>query len=506
MKLKPSRQLLSQRDDYKWFVLATLVLGTFLTVIDLSSLNVALPTIGTYFNADLSSIQWAVIANALTVTVLLLPMGRLGDIIGRRNIWMVGFSVFIVGSILAASSFNLPMLIVSRALQGTGAAMIQANSMAMALSVFPPTERGKVIGLNMSAVGTGGIVGPAIGGLLVSEMGWRSIFLITSAVGVIAIIAAFLILDPRRFNPEQGNGHRPPFDWVGSILSGIALLLFLLIFTNGNQLGWTSTLILTGAVACAVIVITFTRWELRSPSPLFDLTLFKRKVLSMGAAAAWVSFMGTASVMFIMPFYFQRVLGYTPKEVGLIMIPGSLCMALVAPIAGRLSDRFGWRWFTIGGLALSMSAVLTLSTTLTIASPLTLIIPLLMLRFVGHALFNSPNASSIFSVVKPSRYGAVSALIPVLRNSGSVTGIAVVAMVVVTTMGSMGFEPSLDAVTAGNDGVAEAFVEGARRAFIVLSGFFFLAFIFSVVNSESSRSTQEMEGKQPSQKTDGDSP
>ncbi len=482
-----SGRSLSQRENYKWWVFGGLVLGSFLTVMDLSTLNVALPTIGTHFSADLPLVQWVIIANALTITALLLPMGRLGDMIGRKPMYIGGLLIFVMGTVLAGSSVNLLMLVLSRVVQGFGAAMVQSNSMAMSLTVFPPSERGKIIGLNMSTVGIGGIAGPVIGGLLVSAFGWRSIFLVTGILGVVAIATAAMILDGRRFTPQPADGQRPRFDWKGSILSAIALLLFLLLMTNGYRAGWLSPVILLGIVAFVGFSAAFIWWGLRTTEPIFDLRLFKKKVFALAAAAAWLSFLGTASMMFIMPFYLQKVLGYSPREVGLILIPSSLVMALIAPVAGRMSDRFGWRWFTVGGLALSVTAMLTLSMTLTVGASLALIIPLLMLRFTGHSLFNSPNSSSIFSAVEPSRYGAVSALTQVLRNSGGVTGIAIVTMVIVATMSSMGFEPSLDAVSAGDGAVAEAFVTGVRRAFMVLSGFFGLGLLFSLFKGGGTR-------------------
>ncbi len=480
MRPFPTSSVLSQRENYKWFVLGCVVLGTFLTVMNLSTLSVALPTVGTHFSADLSSVQWAILANALTISALLLPMGRAGDIVGRKPMFMMGLTVFVAGSVLAGSSGSLSMLVLSRVVQGMGAAMVQSNTMAMALAVFPGSERGKVIGLNMSTVGVGSILGPAIGGLLVTAFGWRSIFVITGSLGLLALAVGTAVLDGRRFAPEATDGPRPRFDWLGAALSASAMLLFLLVMTNGYRLGWLSPLIILGILSTASLAVGFVWWELRSASPLFELRLFKRRVFAFAAGAAWMSFLGASSVMFVMPFFLQKILGYSPREVGLIMIPSAVVMAVTAPLAGRLSDRFGWRWFTIGGLLLSITAMLTFSTTLSAGSSIALIIPLLMLRFLGHGLFNSPNASSLFSAVERSRYGVVSALTQVIRNSSSVTGIAIVTMVIVGTMSSMGFEPSLDAVSAGDEALAEAFVTGARRAFMALSSLFGVALLFSI--------------------------
>ena len=484
MKLFPTATELSQRENYKWWVLGALTVGTFITVIDLASLNIALPNIGTHFDANLPTVQWVVLGNALAITALLLPMGRLSDIVGRRQVYLLGFGIFAVAGVLSGLSTSLPMLISSRVLQGLGSAMIQANFMAMAIQVFPAKERGKVMGLIMSTVGFGGIAGPVFGGFLVNALGWRSIFFITSALGLLSAAVGAVVLDKRVFLTEQTDGHRPSFDWLGSILSGVALLLFLLVITNGYRAGWLSAPIVAGMIAFLLFVSAFIWWELRTASPMFELRLFKRKLLALASAAAWMSFLGTGSVLFIMPFYLQKVLGYSPTEVGLIFIPSSLCLAALSPLAGRLSDRFGWRPFTVGGLALSIAAMLIFSTTLTATSPLVLLIPLLMLRFTGHAFFNSPNSTSIFSAVEIARFGVVSALTQVLRNSGTVAGIALVTMVIVITMDSLGFEPSLDAVAGGQAGVAEAFVTGARRAFLILAGLMAVGLAFSLYKGQ----------------------
>lgn len=455
-------------------------MGAFLTVIDLNSLNVALPSIGEEFNAGLPSVQWAVLANALTITALLLPMGRLSDVVGRREVYVVGFTIVVLGAIVGGTAASLNILILARVLQGVGAAMIQANMMSIPLAVFPADERGKVMGLIMSTVGVGGVVGPPFAGLIVGAFGWRSVFFATAILGLAAIIIALAVLEKRR-PIEVGKSVQEKFDWMGAVLSAAALLLFLLIVSNGYRTGWFATPILIGIVAFIGASAGFVWWELRIPNPMFELRLFRRKLLTLACVAAWISFLGTASLLFIMPFYLQQVLGYSPTKVGLVLAPLFLCLAIISPLSGRLSDRFGWRAFTVIGLAISIAAMVTLSRSLTITSSLMLIIPVLMLRFTGHALFNAPNSNSIFSAVETSSYSVVSALTQVLRNSGSVAGIAIMTMVIVTTMDALGVEPSLGAVVdGGGEAVAEAFVIGARRAFMVLSGLFAVGLLCSL--------------------------
>ena len=479
------RQAIVQSPSYKWWVFATIGLGTFISVVDHGSVNVALPRIESHFDTDLPTVQWVVVGYALTISVLLLPMGRLGDMFSRKPVYITGLAIFVVSALLAGSAQNIPMLIGFKVLQGAGSAMVQGNGMATIISVFPGTERGKALGTHLSVVGTGAIVGPALGGVMVSALGWRSVFFVAAAVGVAAIAAAVIVLDRARLAQQQAEGQRPKFDWPGAAMSGGTLLLFLLVMTNGHRAGWTSAPIALGLLGGVLMLAAFIWWELRTPSPMLELRLFKRKLVAFGIAAGWLSFMGSSAIIFMMPFYLQKVQGYSPREAGLIVVPTAVCLAIMGPISGRLSDRFGWRKFNMGGLALSATGVFLLSTTLTETSPLLLIIPILMLSGIGMGLFNSPNNSSILSAVERHRYGVVSALTQLTRNSANVTSIALATTIVVVTMASMGFEPSLSAVTAEGGGeVARAFVSGLRRAYLVMGSLLVVGIVISFFKGE----------------------
>ena len=297
------RQAITQSANYKWWVFGTIAIGSFLSVIDHGSVLVALPTIASHFGANLPTVQWVVLGSTLTISVLLLPMGRLGDIIGRKRMYIAGFIIFALAAALAGVSVNLPMLILAKVLQGSGSAMIQGNAMAMIVSAFPARERGKALGSHLSVVGIGAITGPALGGLLVSAFGWRSVFLFNSLVGLVTITAAVIILDRARFSQETQPGQSLKFDWPGAALCGGALLLFLLVMSNGYRVGWLSAPIIAGFLACVVLLAAFIWWELRAPSPMLEPRLFKRRLVAFGVAAGWVSFLGSSSVLFMMPFY-----------------------------------------------------------------------------------------------------------------------------------------------------------------------------------------------------------
>ena len=472
--------------SYKWWVFATIGIGTFLSVVDHGSVLVALPNIERHFSSDLPSVQWIVVGYALAISVLILPMGRLGDIIGRKKVYVGGMIIFVLFALIAGLSPNLGFLIVAKVLQGVGSAMVQASGIAMVISTFPGTERGKALGTHISVVGSGAVAGPAIGGLLVSILNWRWVFFANVPIGIFTIIISMMILPMLKPEAPAEGETKQSFDWGGAVLSGLTLLGFLLVVGNGDRVGWSSALIVTGTVATVVAGAAFVWWELRSASPMLDMRLFKRKLVSLGVAAGWFSFLGTSAARFMMPFYLQRVLELGPGEVGMLMIPPALCMVLIGPISGRLSDRFGWRTLTVGGLTFSATAWFILAISLNETSPKFFIVVMMMFQGTGTALFNSPNNSSILSAVERSQYGVVSALTQLVRNSANVTSIAIATTVVVATMGARGVEPSLDAVSPA---VAGAFVEGLQYAFWMLGGILVVGITLSLIRGERAKPT-----------------
>ena len=469
--------------SYKWWVFAAIAIGTFVSVVDNGSVLVALPEIEKHFQSSLPAVQWVVVGNALAISALILPMGRLGDIVGRKWVYIGGLVIFVAGSLLAGLAINLPWLVSAKVFQGFGSAMIQGNGMAAVISSFSGTERGKALGTHMSVVGTGAIAGPAIGGLLVASFGWQSVFYVNVPIGILTILITWLVLSPTDESAaNERAGHR--FDWLGAGLSAMALLAFLLVVGNGHRLGWTSPAVVGGVAATVALLAAFVWWELRTTSPMLELRIFKRKLVAIGASAAWLSFMGMSSSRFMMPFYLQRVLEIGPRDVGLLLIPPALCMVLLGPVSGRLSDRFGWRVLTVAGLACSMVASISIALNLTESSLVVFIVLMLMLQSSGMALFNSPNNSSLLSAVERSQYGVVSALTQLIRNSANVTSIAVATMVVVVTMGTYGVEPRLDAVSPA---VADAFVAGLKWAFLLMAGMLLTGVALAVIRGERRR-------------------
>ena len=467
------RSALLQSSNYKWWAFAAIGIGLFTSVVDYGTVAVALPTIADHFDSDFPTVQWIMVGYNLTISALLLPMGRLSDIIGRKQVYVTGLVLFVLGAALAGFSTDIIILILSRVLMGCGAAMAEGTGMAMMVSVFSGNERGKALGSYMSVVGLGAISGPAIGGLLVGIWDWPSVFFFNVPLGILAIAASLIILDNRRLVEGQV---RDRFDWLGATLSATALITLLLAATNGPRMGWGAPIIIAGEAAFLVLLGVFIWWELRTPTPMLDLRLFKRRTFSMGISAGFISFLGLSSVRYLVPFYLQIVLDYSPSKIGLILAPNAIAMIVIGPLSGRLSDRYGWRKLNVGGLLISAAGMFLLAR-VTENSSLDLVLAGMLLQSCGLGFFNSPNSSSILSVVERQRYGVVTALLNLMRNSAQVMGIAVATAIVTATMASMGYAASLDAVSDAPG----AFTTGFRTVCLAMASLMLLGVVISIV-------------------------
>ena len=474
---------ISRSRHYKWWVFLALAIGLFTSVADFGSLNVTMPTIAEYFGTDLPTTQWVLIGYALAVSALLLPMGRLSDIVGRKRVYISGFVIFVIGGVLAATSESILTLIGFKVLQGIGASMTQGTGMAMVLSSFPDEERGKAIGSFITVVGSGNVAGPALGGFIAGTLGWQWVFYFGVTLALLAIAAVVLVLDGRIYS-RRGSGSAS-FDWLGAALSTAALVTFLLVMTSAPRVGWTHPPVIGGFGALVALVAGFIWWELRCTTPMIDVRLFKTRLVSLGVAAQFISFIGNSSMRFLLPFYMQAALGFSPQQIGLIFVPSSIAMIVTGPISGRLSDRFGYRWFTVGGLLLSVGGLLLLST-LTTESSVWIVAIGMLLQTSGTGTFYPPNNSSIMQQVPESRYGVMSGFVNLVRNSANITGTAVATAIVSAVMVSMGFLPNLSSVAeTGDTGLLSAFVAGLRTAYIIVAGLVFVGVVFSFIRPAS---------------------
>lgn len=404
--------------NYRWYVLATVAIGTFMATLDGSIVNVALPTISSQLHSNLSTLQWVVTAYLLTITSLLPVFGRLADLIGRKKVFGYGFLVFIFGSALCGLAQNIWFLVATRVVQAVGAAMLMSNSAAIITAIFPPKERGKALGLTGTVVALGSLTGPALGGILISLAGWRSIFYINVPIGLIGFAAVLLILPMDVPSKEKEN-----FDFLGALSFTCGMILVLLGITNGEDWGWSSLPVLLNIIMGLILLFLFILTERKVKHPMIDLSLFRNRPFLIGNLSGGLSFIAMFANNMILPFYLQGVLNYQPAQVGMLLMVFPITMAIVAPISGNASDKYGPVVLTTSGLAITGLGLFYFST-LSATASFYHILPGSILTGLGAGMFQSPNNSSVMSSVPPQKLGVAGGINSLVRNLGMVIGIA----------------------------------------------------------------------------------
>jgi EmrB/QacA subfamily drug resistance transporter len=411
----------------KWLILSTVSLGSLMSTLDGSIVNIALPAIQADFGISLTTVEWVVVAYLLVVGSLLLPVGRLGEVRTFKRVYLAGFAIFTAASVLCGLAPAVGGLIAFRAIQACGSAAILAMGPAIIARTFDASERGRALGLNGVSVSLGLTLGPALGGILTQTASWRSIFLINVPIGIFAIVWAWRVL------PTETRGRDQLFDVRGAALSGVALFCLLLALSEGQSWGWTSLITLGLLAAFLVLGAAFLLTERRSRQPLLDLSLFSIRPFSFGLASVIVAFAGLFTATFLLPFLLEQGRGFSPLEAGLLLTPVPITMALVAPFSGAAADRFGPGILASSGMLLMVLALLSL-TQLPTGFALSDLIWRLALLGVGQGLFMSPNSAAVLGSVPGRRVGTASGTLAQMRVTGQAVGIALSAAVVATRL------------------------------------------------------------------------
>ncbi len=410
--------------DYsrKWHVMVATGLGIFLGTIDGSIVNVALPTISKDLGASFATVQWVVIAYLLTLATLTLGVGRLGDMLGKKPIYTTGFGVFTAGSVLCGLSPDITALIGARVVQAIGAAMIFALGMAIITQAFPPSERGRALGISGALVSIGIVIGPSVGGLIVDQWSWRWIFFVNLPIGVFGTFAA------QRFVPAVPPPGSQRFDFVGAGVFFVALLSFMLGLSLAQGSGFGSPPVVSLLAAGVVGIFAFVAIERRVEQPMLDLGLFKDRLLTINLITGWMTFFAISGLFILVPFYLENVLGASPRQVGLLIAPAPLLLGLSAPMSGAVSDRIGPRRVLVVGLAVLVAAYGAMQL-LNESSPLWMIMLIMAPAGLGMGIFQSPNNSAVMGSAPAERLGVTSAMLGITRNTGQLTGIAVLGAI-----------------------------------------------------------------------------
>jgi len=454
----------------KWYVLSAVGMGVFLATIDGSIVNISLPTLVSSFQTDFALVQWVVLSYLLTVTTLMLGIGRMADIYGKKPIYTAGFIVFTIGSVLCGLSPTIYTLIGFRILQGIGAAMIMALGMAIVTEAFPRSERGRALGITGTIVSVGIAVGPTLGGLIVKNLSWHWIFFVNLPIGILGTWMVTRYVPS--FKPVGGQR----FDYWGALTLCISLLSLLVALTLGQRVGFGDGTVLLLVGMFVLFLATFLFIELRVEQPMIDLRLFRNGLFSVSLATGFIIFICLSGTLILMPFYIQNVLGYDPQQTGLLMATVPVALGIIAPISGNLSDRFGSRPITVAGLIMLTIGFLAVSSLDAETTTLGYVLRFLPVG-LGVGMFQSPNNSAIMGAAPRNRLGIASGMLAVTRTLGQTTGIAVLGALWAGQVFKHAGEVIAGGATAAPV-VAQVFA--LRDTFVIVSVLIFAALLLSI--------------------------
>src|SRR5215204_4854414 len=422
-----------------WLILLVLCGAIFMLLLDTTIVNVAQQKIKEGLNADLSQIQWILDSYILAFAVLMLSFGRLGDIFGRKQMFVVGMAVFTAASGLCGISswvadlVGIPgatALIIARVLQGIGGALMMPQTLSLITVAFPPQKRGAAMGIWGSVVALGAVVGPLLGGYIVTNYPWEWIFLINVPVGIVAILSTLAIVPESRDPLASGK-----LDWGGLVFSAAAIFALVYALIEGPKFGWSSPQTLGLLLVSAAVFTIFVWWERRVPDPMVKLELFRIRNFWVASVIGLAVPFGLFGNFFPMTVFLQGALGMTPLEAGLTMMPMSLMLMFVAPVSGRLSDRIGARWILTTGITLVAVGILFITSQVSATTNWRTLLPALVITGTGMGMTFAPMTAAAISQVPPRISGSASGILNTSRNIGQLLGIAVLGSVLQSRLG-----------------------------------------------------------------------
>jgi EmrB/QacA subfamily drug resistance transporter len=457
----------------RWWTLGAMSFALFMVMLDNTAVNVALPSIQADFGASLASLEWTVNAYTLTFAVLLVTGGRLGDIFGRRRMFLGGVVVFALASATIGFAPSEGWLVASRALQGVGAAFMMPGTLSIISNAFPPEERGKAIGTWAGVSAIALAAGPLLGGWLTEEVSWRAIFFINLPVAVGAVAVTLFAAEESR---DETVGRTVDVPGIAALTVALTALVFALV--EGNAWGWSSPGILGLLALSVAAAVAFVAIERRSAAPVVDFDALRSKqFLGANVVAFMVSF-GMLAMFFFLALYMQNILGFSPLEAGVRFLPSTVVIIFAGPIAGRLADRIGPRPLMVAGM-LIVSASLFWQSRIEVDTSYGFLLPAFVLMGLGMGLVMSPMSMAAMNAVDRSKAGVASGTLSMFRMVGGTFGVAALGALV-ASVGRHDLEQALPGVPeparerlaeglgsgAGLDGAAPQVVEAARAAFV----------------------------------------
>ncbi|HEY7779145.1 MAG TPA: MFS transporter [Ktedonobacterales bacterium] len=461
----------------KWLVLAVVAVGGFMASLNSASLIIILPTLQRDLHTALINIFWVLLAYVLASAILLLTVGRGADLWGNKRIYLWGYAIFGVGSVLSAVAPEVNTLIAARFIQGIGGAMLTANASAIITHTFPRRELGRALGVTSMVYAVGTTLGPIVGGLLTDAINWRWAFWVNVPIAVVGFVLAYYFL----YNEvgTRASARREGFDLPGAGLLAVSFATLLYFVSFGPMYGWGSRGMLLALAVCVVATALFFWRQLSVSQPLLDLRLFGNRLFAMANFSAAFATMGMIAVLFLLPFYLEDVLHYSLFMSAVLLTPFPLTMLIVSPVSGYLSDRFGSRLLGTLGMVIAAISLASLST-LTLHESYGPIAFRLVILGIGMGLFQSPNNSAVMGSVPGARRGVASAVLGTMRNLGQMLGIGIIGAVFVSFMPFNAFlQLALTGATTAT-GAAEV-VAAFRICYLVATGFALVGAVTSLV-------------------------
>lgn len=409
------------------------VISSFVTPVMASAVNLALPDMGLRFALDAVTLSWVQTSYILSTAVCVVPAGRLGDILGRKRIFIWGMSTFGLASLLACLAPSVLVVLVARVTQGMGSAMVFATGMAILSEAYPPGQRGRALGINVAAIYIGLSLGPLLGGLMTTYLTWRGVFALVVPPSALAVWVAVYRLDA-----EWAEAKGEHFDLMGSVFYALALVGLILGLTRMPT--WTGGAF---ALAGAMFLWLFMRWEGKSPAPVFPVHLIRtNRPFAFSSLAALINYAAIFAVTFLLSLYLQRVKGFSASMAGLILVAQPVMQAILSPLAGRISDRVQPRLVASLGMGLTALGLAGLAL-LDAHSSILYVVACLMLNGIGFGVFSSPNMNAIMSSVAPRYYGIASGTVAAMRMMGQMVSMGIAASMLAIFVGQVRISPAV---------------------------------------------------------------
>ncbi|MFU1798504.1 MFS transporter [Paenibacillus azoreducens] len=442
----------------RWLILVVLNLFTFMSTLDGSIVNIALPVLSKQMGLPIAQVEWVTTGYLMAICSVILFFGKLGDMVGKIRMFKLGTYIFVIGSLLCGFSGSLTFLVISRIIQALGASMTMANSQGIITDIFPGNERGKALGLIGTFVSLGSIAGPSLGGIIISSLGWEYIFWVNVPIGLAAILIGWKVL------PADLVKVKAKIDAPGSLLFAVFIIALFAGLLLGQQTGYGNLWIILSLVLAAAALIWFLRVEMIRRDPLVELSLFKNPLFSVSILCGFLVFTANFCFNIIAPFYAQNMLNLSPFAAGFLLMLFPICMVVIAPISGALSDKVGSEPLTFAGLVVMVIAQFGLAA-LHEGSPLAIVGLWIAMLGIGSGLFQSPNNSLVMSQVPRTQLGSAGSVNSLVRNVGMVVGITVATTTLFHVMSSKAGHR----VTGLVPGRPDIFLSGMHTVFTVSS-------------------------------------